>query len=540
MKNSKIFLIFIFVIGIFVLQIIPAHSEHGTWEIRDQNGVMKQMWNLTGHFNVNSKVSASDPENNGKNFDELLNQAELMGLSFLAFTDNSVNLSSRVFFLLRGVILARATGDRPSLSGFNWTGNAGISLSSLASIAVVGCDNFVYYSSGGSEIPVSAAHLELDYILPHMSDSEGEDIYGSEEAYVNIISNGKYKYQSSSTYSQIDSLLTEYVEHWTNEGINLKFLLGGETLKELRLDLENRFETLSQSLGLRIPIVNFDALNNWIQLEGNSNLYLSAMFCYPVGSDPVSEWAEEFFSQKYSDNAAKYFTLAEVRTEGGNLDTTLYDAALVNGWKVSPATALNNTNEIPAEAQDFYMGVWSEVPQSTDARAYMRNLLEAFRKRRTFVSNMREGLIRFYAIDNLKQTVAIMGDTITQDKGVLIHLNIGYHKNDSVYLFRPRLIVVYTDGKTKSYPFVSYYKDITGPGPGDSRIDRDYGRNVDSLKNIRCFYCHIDCYEVMREYGGKEQFKDNWSYYKLWKYFTHAKLSTTHFQMVSCPIFVDV
>lgn len=534
-------------------QIIPALAQspppivpggYATWDAKDQNGVMKQMRKLTGHFNVNSKVSTSDPENCGncgKNFDELLNQAEIMGLNFLAFTDNSVNLSSRVFFLLRGVLLARATGDKPSLCGFNWTGNAGISMSSLAGISVVGCDNFAYYSSSGSEIPVGAAYRELDYILPNMSDSEGNPVYISEKTYVNIISNGKYKYQSSSTYNQIDSLLNEYVEHWTNEGINLDFILGGETLKELRLDLENRFDTLNQTLGLRVPKVNFDDLNNWIQMEGNSNLYLSAMFCYPVGGDSVEEWAEEFFKQKYSDNAAKYFTLAEVRTEGANLDTTLYHAALANGWKVSPATALNNTNEIPAIAQNFYTGAWSEAPQSTDAKAYMRNLLEAFRKRRTFVSNMREGLIRFYARDSLNQTAALMGDTITQDKGVLIHLNIGYPKiSNRIYLFRPRLIIVYTDGESKSYPFFSYYKDITGPGPGDLRIDRDYERCVDSLKNISSFYCIIDCYEVMGESGGKKQYEDTWSYYKLWKYFKDDKLTTTHSQMVSGPIFVEI
>jgi len=550
-KNTKIYIIFILVIGILILQTVPSLAQvdppatieggHGIWQTRDQNGIMRQMWNLTGHFNVNSKVSASDPENNGKNFDELLNQSELMGFSFLALTDNSFNLSSRVFFLLRGVLLARAVRDKPSIPGFNWTGDAGISMSSLASITVVGCDKFVYYSSGGTEIPVDDKHLELDYILPNMTDADGEPVYVSEKAYVNIISNGNFKFQSSSIYNQIDSMLNEYVEHWTNEGINLDFLLGGETLKIMRKDLEDRFETLNETLGIRTPKVNFDALNNWIQLEGNSNLHLSAMFCYPVGEDSVSAWADEFFKQKYSDNAAKYFTLVEVRSDSGVIDTTLYKTALENGWKVSPVTALNNDNEIPAEAQDFYTGAWSEVPQSTDARAYMRNLLEAFRKRRTFVANMREGLIRFHAIDKLNQIAALTGETITQDKEVIVHLNIGYPKlNDRVYLFKPRLIIVYKDGTTKSYPFVSYYRDITGPGPGDPRIDRDYERCMDSLKNVKCFYSHIDCYEIMRVYGGKEQYKESWSYYKLWKYFTHAKITATHYQMVSGPIFVDI
>ena len=546
-------ILFLFVLISFCLAFsLPAFSQnlpaHSWWDTQDQNGLNLNMQFLQGHLNVHSKLSATDPETQGADFDSLLDQCESRNLHFIALTDTAANISLRTFCLLKGLALSRAKFDRALLSGFNWIGDPSFTLSSLANVVVVGADQVAYYAPGGTEIAVPTMYLTLDYISPNLLDASGKQIYQSEKDYLDIIVNGEYKYQDSSKLSSVSTAIEQYITEWS-EKYNLDLVLGGETLEELRKDLEKKLEEVNNNENVRFPCYSFDNLASWINIEANKNKYMSAMFCFPVGSDPLADWAKEFFSQKYNETYLEAFNLAQIRVStgssvgSGNFDLTLYQEALTAGWKVAPATSLNNTGDIVDADASFFTGIWSEIPTaSSDSRQYLLNVLDALRKRRTFVTNLDNLNARLKVSDSMGQIMALMGDTIRSDKSGVIELNmtVAVGLTDKIFLGKPLLVVNYIDKSVRYYPFNSFYQDISGNGPTSGIPSRVFQRHIDSFKNIKSFYVVVDYYRVMKQYNSKEQYQDDWSFYKIWKYFIISRLNSERFQLVTSPIFVDV
>lgn len=544
-RESRIFLLFIAALFFMSLSSAArASDELGTpeWTVTDGSGKRKDLKMYAGHLNVNSKVSNSQPDLAGSDFDIILDRLEGLQIQFMGVTDLSQNLSVRAFCLFRGAALARAKQSKVGLSGFKWVGDAGISKTSLAAVSVVGCDSYVYNSPSGQTVSVGEKYKTQDFLGTTFKDSSGNLLYKSEYDYVNIIKNGTYKFASSTYYNSLKSALDQYILDWTEEGIDFNNILGGEVLEELRKDMEKRFDEQNNSLNIRTPKLNYDDVGTWIQLKGSANNYLSAMICFPQGSDTGSEWGEEFFKQKYSDTSNDYVTMVEVKSTDNILDTSMYRKALENGWKVSPATGLNNQDAIATDADQFFTGLWSEkITTQTGGWLTMLNVLEALRSRRTFVTNYAQGALTLKAEGKTNNIVAIMGETITRDEPAIISIGVGIDKsNTQLSTAKPLLVVVFKNNDVKYYPFVSYFNDLSGHGPRDPHVDRYFTRHVDSFSNIRCFYAIMDVYRVQKEIQGKSQFDDTWSYYKFWKYLNLGKLNSERYQMVSAPIFVDI
>lgn len=550
---SKLIIVLFVLISFCLLFSSPAFPQnlpaHPWWDTIDQNGLNLKMQFLQGHLNVHSKLSSVDPETQGTDFDNLLGQCESRKLHYIAMTDTAANISLRTFSLIKGLALARAKYDRALLSGFNWIGDPSFTLSSLANIVVVGADQIAYYAPGGTEIAVPSRYLALDYINPNLLDASGQQIYQSEKDYLDIIEKGEYRYQDSSKLSAISTAIEKYITEWS-EKYNLDVVLGGETLQELRKDLEKKLEEVNKTENVRFPCPSFDNLASWVNIEANKNKYMSAMFCYPVGTDPLTDWAKEFFSQKYNETYLEAFNLAQVRVTPstsagvpGSFDLTLYQEALAAGWKVAPATSLNNTGDIVDADASFFTGIWSEIPTTTsDSRQYLLNILDALRKRRTFVANLDSLNSQLKVVDTMGQTVALMGDTIRTDKSGIIELGmtVAVDLSDKIFLGKPMLVVNYNDKSVRYFPFNSFYQDISGNGPASPVPSRIFQRHIDSFKNIRSFYIVVDYYRIMKQYNSKEQYQTDWSFYKIWKYFTISRLNSERFQLVTSPIFVDV
>ncbi len=549
-KSIHIFIITIlFSVLLSSLAFSQTAPAHPIWQTTDQNGLNVKLQCLQGHLNVHSKLSSPDPTTQGTDFDILLGQCEARNLNFIAMTDTATNISLRTFCLMKGLALARAKYDGALLSGFNWIGDPSFTLSSLANIVVVGADQVAYYSPGGTEIQVPTQYLPLDYINPNVVDVAGQSIYQSEKDYLDIIENGEYRYQDASKLTPVTKAVEEYITEWS-EKYNLDVVLGGETLEELRKDLEKRLEEVNKIQKVRFPCYSFDNLASWINIEAGKNKYMSAMFCYPVGTDPLPDWVKEFFSQKYNETYLEAFNLAQVKptaatTEGGSssFDLTVYQEALAAGWKVAPATSLNNTGDVVDADAAYFTGIWSEEPTSTsDSRKYILNILDGLRKRRTFTANMNTMFAFLKVVDSTGQTMALMGDTIRTDKSGIIELNMGVavDLNDKIFLGKPLMVVNYNDKSVRYFPFNSFYQDISGNGPSNPIPSRVFQRHIDSFKNIKSFYIVVDYYRVMKQYNSKEQYATDWSFYKVWKYFTISRLSSDRFQLITSPIFVDV
>lgn len=531
----------------------PAFSQtppaHPWWYTTDQNGLNLKMQFLQGHLNIHSKLSMPDPENQGADFDSLLGQCESRSLHFFGVTDTATNISLRTFCLLRGLALARAKFDSTLLAGFNWIGDPSFSLSSLANIVVVGADQVAYYAPGGTEIDVPMSYLALDYISPDLVNNAGEKIYQSEKDYLDIIESGEYRYQDSTKYTSITSAIEQYITEWS-EKYNLDVVLGGETLTDLRKDLEKRLAEVNNNLKVRFPCYSFDNLASWVNIEANKNKYMSAMFCFPVGADPLTDWTREFFSQKYNETYLEAFNLAQVRGSaaipgvgGGVFDITLYQAALEAGWKVAPATSLNNTADLVDADAEYFTGVWTEEASSTaDARQYLLNVLDGLRKKRTFVANLRGLNSQLKVVDTNGQVMALMGETLRTDKAGIIELSMGVTDDlsDRIFLGKPLMVINYTDKSVRYFPFNSFYQDVSGNGPTNPTPSRIFQRHVDSFKNIKSIYIIVDYYRIMKNYNSKEQYQSDWSLYRVWKYFTISRLNSERFQLITAPIFVDV
>ena len=551
MRNSGVFFLILLLGFIVVSNIFSGYvlaqtpPEHPGWDVQDQNGLSLKLQFLPGHLNVHSKLSSTNPQEEGEDFDSLANQAEAFKLNFIGINDTAVNISLRTFSLIRGLALAKAKTDQAVLPGFNWIGDPSFSMTSLASIVVVGADNIAYYSAGGSEISVPAVYRGLDYISPDLVDAEGTKIYTSENDYINIIKNGTFLFQSSGKYNSIITALNSYVEKWQDE-YDFNLVLGGETLEELRKDMENKLEEVNNSENIRVLKFNYDNLASWINTEASQNEYICAMFCYPVGTDSVTDWAKEFFTQKFNAAYKEAFALAEVKGvsgSGGSLDSTLYQEALSAGWKVSPATSLNNTGPLVEQDTELFTGIWSEiVTSSSDQKNYILKMLQAIKKRRTWVSNLKTLHPKLWITDVDGQTLAIMGETVKRNKPGLIELNmtVAVELNDKIFIGKPIMVVIYKDKSVRYFPFTSFYQDVYGTSPQNQYPSRVYQRHIDSFKNIECFYVRVDYYRIMQQYNSKRQYENDWSFYKIWKYFQISKLNAERFQLVTAPIFIDI
>ncbi|MCE1247899.1 MAG: hypothetical protein LWY06_14750 [Firmicutes bacterium] len=512
-------------------------------EVNMSGGSRKNLEARLGVFNINSKVSSTDPSTTGLDFDTLISSCQTTGLHFFGLTDSSTNLTLRTFFLLRGTALAKAALNQVPLTGFRWSGESGIAGAGNVKITVIGADKFTYYSAGGQKKTVGTTYSLLDYINPSMTDSNGTQVYTSERTYVKLIQNGTAKISGSSSFGEITSALNTYLEYWTAQGTNLDVVLGGETLKELRKDMENRVNTVNDSSNIRTPKMSFDDLNSWIMLEGNSNGYMCSMFCYPDGVTDISTWGDNFFKNQYDTTTPEYYHLAEVRAgTGTTFDDTFYRKALQYGWKVGPAVSLNNTDTVGESAASSFTGVWCDTITSYNKLQLMQNILAGIRQRRTFVSSLPTVHPRLTVAGTSSQSNAqIEGDTITSNQPVIIDLALATEKQeDRIMVFKPVLVVMYNDNTERVFPFNSYYQDVTGHGPNTVKVDRLYRRIVDKMDNIRCFYGRVDVYRIMKKVGETTQFDDTWSYYKIWKYFIYPKLTSEHYQTISAPIYVKI
>lgn len=545
----RVFLVLFF--SVFIQLNMPnmpvwALTHDAQWDYMDVYGNRKNLRAQSGHFNINSKVSSANPDTEGIDYDILMDRLDEGGYNFWVMSDLSQNFSIRSFFLLRGAALARLKPNKLFVPGFSWEGDASISHSAKANIIVIGNDSLVYDSSLGQNTSVSDLHKVLDLIYTNFTDADGEEIYTSELDYVNILKNGTYKFANSSYYDEAKTLLDQYIQYWTEEeGVDLNFAMGGEALETMRIDMENRFDEKNVSLKIRESAINFDDLANWIQVQGSTNRYISAAVGWPRGEGDVSAWADDFFREKKNDNTNRFITLVEIKSVesagGRDFDTTLYKSALENGWRVAPITALDNHHDIPPEAQNYHTGVWAEVETSGAGWPNLLNFLEGLKNRRTFVTSYTGGVARFLVRDNANRTLAVMGGTITADTPGIMTLNIYVDKSqEQITVAKPILVVIYNNGSTRYFPFTSFYNDIYGPGPNDPRIDRVYYRSFDSFKNIRCFYAVADCYRIHQGSAANGQYENNWSYYKLWKYFLLSKLNVERTQIVTAPIFVSV
>jgi len=499
-------------------------SAFDTWNISDSSGFDMQMICLGGHLNLNSSISSTM----ASDLDEIYPEAFSIGLSLAGVNDISSRLGVRTFFLARSVALDNAGEQEDSslqapVPGFRWVGDATITLLGSSKL-------YTSPSSSFATPGVGAQQWEEDYIDTHSSEYE----------YVEEIEEGTFEIGQADSFNWVSSVLDQYEYYWTQQvmppyDFSLKFYPGTEEHTKLREDLDNRLDNQGDSMGFVEKVDGFDYLKTLVQAESSSNNYVSAMFCKPA-LDQQAYSTSDFFKNKYDPSTRDGFALIEITPQGDEFAMNRYRQALKAGWRVAPATSLDNTTNLDETATDYYTGVWIEVPDgfsSWDRKDYILETLKAFRNRRTFVSNHKKGSLRFYALDNYHNTAAIMGEEINTDGIYTFRVNVSRDKtNSNHFILNLRLVAVYEDESVRYFPFKGLYNDVD---KSREDYDRVFEFRVNSLSNLKAVFVVCDMVEI-----DHTQIEDSWSPYKIIKLLKNQQIEGETRQMLSAPIFIDI
>ncbi len=484
-------------------------SEYLIWITQDANGFDHIFVGLAGQFNLASRVST--PE--GRNFDDAYSDAFSMGLSFAGINDSSSLMSFRTFTLMKGVSLKKADTLKVPIIGYRWIGDV--------SVTVVGSDVLFKPSSPP---PIEEPH---DYLTD----------FSSEYQYTNILKNGAYFIKNAKSIDTITSAIDGYINFWTKEtsppmDFNIKYAEGTQIHKALREDLDYRLNSASLNSELSQYVDMFTFFKIQLQAQASVNPYVSAIFCLPLPSQEEYK-REEFFEERYDPTIEEVFSMIEVKNLGQNFDYTRLCNALKAGWKVAPVTTAGG-EVLKEDNIRGFTGVWVEIPEEgteTPMEA-MQRTLEAFRKRRVFVSNLPKGSIRLYIRDKQGMMVGIMGDEISGDIPMEIRVNIGREKEvKDFYYLDPKLVVVYKDGSVRFFPFKALYRDVD---KSISSADREYQMEVANLIQAQAIFAVCDVVKV-----EESEINPSWSRYKTLKMLQRGVFKKVrYYQMVSAPIYI--
>ncbi len=495
-------------------------SNNSTWQAETVSG------SATLHSYAGQLGCEFDLNTGEKYVETMIYSGFQQGFNFLGITEPSTLMSLRTFYLLRSLLLPATYAQSQSfefqpecigITGFTWAGPR--------EIAVFGTDKLAFFTDSGNRILVFENKIK-DYTQLHESEYH----------YVDIIKNGMYPLFNTN-YSPLAQALNDYVSYWSDMGYNFEnvYILETPEHMEIREDLTNRLTNADNDNTYATPVSDFTTLVNWVAQQGN---FAVAMFRKPETETADNVLNQEFFEDALSQEALDYFTLIEVNQEDSMNLNSPFVAALKEGWKLAPVAKYSSTGLFDDTSTSFFTGIWSERLQDTTGGTgnmagdteNAKKILDALRKRRTYVGNMKQGAVKFYITDSNQNTLAVMGDTFTQNIPVQFNVAITHEENDQyIYILQPRLITIFNDKTARFAPLTSLYHNTNLEDRDETPL---YFKRVDSINNLAAAYAYCRVIRV-----NKENCQEGWSYHTIREKSLSGKIHSSSFHLTSAPIY---